>query len=298
MKPLMVRSGLFSPRIVAACLMASTGLAPAASILLDFGPTTVADGFTILSPGHALGTVSSTTETTWNKITTSAQVSSLDWGNGDDATGIILTMGQGLKSGTTINYSTGTTFASSIPGNGGSVTTNEKLTTNKGTSIYGAATGSSSVGLDALFTADNDTAIGFRLDGLVAGSYVVYVMARNSNTNSLTGAGMNVYASAGASGASSFNYSTVAAQAQANTGYTTGSYVNQFGSFIANQNYVSIPITVGEDQSIFVGVEGQGTGGAGRGFINMIQIVQVPEPSVSLLGAVGVLALFRRRRQD
>lgn len=296
MKPVLVRSGL-TKLCSGACLIVSAGIAPAANLMLDFGPTTAATTSLTLSPGHNAGTVDED-ETSWNKIVSSAQVALLNWSDGTSASGVTLTMGQGLKTSSTIAYNTAATFAGSLAGSGGAVTVpvvQEKLTTNKGTSIYGPASGSTTVGLDALFSSVNDTAIGFRIDGLTEGDYLVYVMARNTNTNAATGNGSNVYATAGAS-SPSFNYSSLAAASQSNPGYAASTYVNQYGSFIGGENYVAIPVTVGEDQSVFLGVEGQGTGGAGRGFINMIQIVQVPESSSALIGALGLLGLLRRRR--
>lgn len=294
MKPILVRCGLAKLRATAACLLVSTGIAPAANLLLDFGPTTVSTTNLTLSPGHATGAISGD-ETSWNKITSSAQVTSLDWSDGTDAAGVTLTMGQGLKTSSTITYNTSATFAGSLAGSGGAVPLQEKLTTDKGTSIYGPASGSTTVALDALFASVNDTAIGFRVDGLAAGSYIVYAMARNTNTNATTGNGTNIYATAGVS-SPSFNYSSLAAASQSNPGYLAAGYVNGYGNFIKGENYVAIPLTVEENQSVFLGVEGQGTGGSGRGFINMIQIVQIPEPSVTLLGAFGALGLLRRRR--
>lgn len=271
-----------------------------ASIMFDFGPTTVASPNLTLSPGHDAGTVTAG-ETSWNQVTSSAQQTSLNWSDGTSATGVTLTMGQGSKASESITYSTTATFTGSIAGNGGSAfvagVTYEKLTTDKGTSIYGPATGSTTVSLDALFSSTSDTSIGFRIDGLAAGSYLVYAMVRNTNTNAPSGAGMNAYAAAGDS-SSTFDFSSLTAMAQSNPGYARDPYVNEYGSFIAGENYVVTPIalTVGEDQSVFLSVEGQGAGGAGRGFINSLQIVAVPEPSVALLGIFGVFGLLRRRR--
>ena len=296
MKPIILRSRL--PKLcAAACFIVSAGTAPAANLLLDFGPTTAATTSLTLSPGHAAGTVTGT-ETNWNKITSSAQVASLDWSDGTDATDVTLTMGQGSKSSSTITYNTAATFTGSLAGSGGSVTTPatmEKLTTNKGTSIYGPATGSTTVALDALYSLTNDISIGFRVDGLTVGDYLIYVMARNTSTNAATGAGLNVYATTGAL-SSTFNYSSATMAAQSNPGYVASTYTNQYGSFLSGENYVVIPVTVGEDQSLFVSTEGQGTAGSGRGFINMIQIVQIPEPSITILGALGMFGLLRRRR--
>lgn len=272
MKPTAALAGMAALPAAAALLTASTSPLHAGNLMLDFGPTLTASPYLTTSPGHNAGTVLST-ETTWNQVTTSAQVTSLNWSDGSSATGVTLTMGQGTRPSGTVTFDTAATFTGSIPGNGGSATGQEKLTTNKGTSIYGPAAGSTAATLDALFTTTFDNAIGFRIDGLSAGNYILYVMARNTNTNANTGAGMTVYASAAASD-STFSYSAISGASQSNLGKAAATYVNEYGSFMEGNNYVAVPVTVTQNQAVYVVSEGQGAANSSRGFINMIQIVK------------------------
>lgn len=72
------------------------------------------------------------------------------------------------------------------------------------------------------------------------------------------------------------------------------------GTFVENDNYVVFrnvtPTTYAGGVEFRFLMDGNGAGGSGTAIINGIQLVQVPEPSCSLLGAVGFLALCRRRR--
>ncbi|MES2921086.1 MAG: hypothetical protein V4819_06060 [Verrucomicrobiota bacterium] len=81
---------------------------------------------------------------------------------------------------------------------------------------------------------------------------------------------------------------------QANTTYTTGAYTNGYESFAAGQNYVALSISIAAGQSLFVASDGTET--ELRGFLNMAQIVAIPEPAAALLGALGMMTLLRRRR--
>jgi hypothetical protein len=77
----------------------------AASILLDFGPTTVLAADALRDPGHASGAVTNT-ETTWNRIT--GDTNTLYYGDGTLATGVTLELGRSTAVGPigddTINF--------------------------------------------------------------------------------------------------------------------------------------------------------------------------------------------------
>ena len=60
-------------------------------------------------------------------------------------------------------------------------------------------------------------------------------------------------------------------------------------------NYVALDITLADGDSLFLASDG-GTAAESRGFLNMVQIVAIPEPASALLGTLGLLALLRRRR--
>jgi hypothetical protein len=182
--------------------------------------------------------------------------------------------------------------ASSLAGSGGGVIT-QPLLIGAGR-IYGQGNPtiiSSTPGRDALFGAAG-SAVGLRVDGLAAGTYDIYTMARNTNSNAAS-VPMNIYATAG-SFSGSFTFSALAAAAQANTGFTTAAYTNQYSVFIAGENYVKSTVTLVSGDSLYLAVDGSPAGET-RGFLNMVQIVAVPEPSVALLGALGLIGLFRRR---
>ncbi len=285
------------PPLASACLALSGGSASAANIMLDFGGAAITAGYEILSPGHGSGSVSGA-QTTWNSLTTAATTSSLSFSDGSAATGITLTFGQEAATNDNI-----IDFAQPI-GNttgliGGSSTSGKQSLFGTG-SIYGA-TGIHTAGKDGFFGGVNAGlgtvagAIGLRLDGLEAGEYRIYVMGRNTNTNADGGASMAFYGNVGAA-ADTFDFGSLTALGiSANTNYTTGAYAGQYNQFIEGDNFVAFDLTVAEGQSLFLASDGVGTD-FDRGFLSMVQIVQIPEPSAALLGAFGFLALLRRRR--
>jgi hypothetical protein len=280
----------------------------AASLMLDFGnpaantgvpesntaasPGPVAAGsYLTLSPGHSTGDVAPG-ESTWNTITSSSPSSSLNYSNGTSATGVTLTLGQESSAGSNnIDYSTSITTLTLI-GNGGGATGQKSLLT--AGSIYGDnRLGSSAVGRDGFF-GGTGSAIGFRVDGLAAGAYKVYLMGRNTNSNNSPLAGMTFYVTTGTSSGAFTSFNSAPSAFEANTTYTTAAYTNQYESFAAGQNYVAFTVSIAANQSLFVAVDGTDT--EVRGFLNMAQIVAIPEPATAILGAMGVLALLRRRR--
>jgi hypothetical protein len=278
----------------------------AANLLLDFGnpaahtgtPTTsnspgpvAAGDYLTLSPGHALGSVPAG-QTSWNTITTSTARTDLVFGDNSAASGITLTLGQEAVGGDgSINF--GTAISSlNLVGSGGGTSGRQSLL-GPG-SIYGESRlDSSAVGRDAFF-GGTGAAIGFRVDGLAAGDYIVYLMGRNTNSNAATLGGMTFHTTTGVSSGTFANFNTAASAFQANTTYTTAAYAGEYASFAAGESYVALNVSLAAGQSLFVAVDGTET--ELRGFLNMAQIVAVPEPAAALLGAVGLLALLRRRR--
>lgn len=285
-------------------LLAGAGLflcsTPAFSVnlMLDFGNpasnSVVAAPYLTLSPGHATGAIP-TGQTAWNVITSSADRTDLVHGDGSAAGGVTLDLGQESTGGNgTIDF--GTNIGSlTLAGTGGAVPGQQSLL---GTgSIYGDNTSSTAAGRDGFFgsgtATGTGTAIGLRLDGLTAGDYVAYVMARNTNSNAAS-LPMNVYSSVGAS-SGSFTFSSLSAEVQSNPGHASAGYAGQYNSFADGDNFLAINFTIAEGESFFLAVDGGNDAVERRGFLNMVQIASVPEPSVAVLGSLGLLFLFRRR---
>jgi hypothetical protein len=272
--------------------------ARAVNLMLDFGNpaanSVVASPYLTLSPGHSLAAIPGT-QTSWNTITTSANRSDLAYADGSAATGITLDLGQESTGGNgTIDFGTNVSTLT-LAGTGGGVPGQQGLL---GTgSIYGDNSSSTAAGRDGFFgggtATGTGTAIGLRLDGLAAGEYTAYVMARNTNTNAAAYP-MNLYSSVGGT-SSSFTFSSLNAVTEANPGYTTAAYAGQYTSFVLGDNYQAINFTIAEGQSFFLAIDGGNDAIDRRGFLNMVQVVSVPEPSSLLLACLGLLCLRRRR---
>jgi hypothetical protein len=270
----------------------------AVNLMLDFGNpasnSVVAAPYLALSPGHASGAIPGV-QTSWNTITTSASRSDLVDATGSAAAGVTVDFGQEATGGSgTIDFATNIGNLT-LAGTGGAVPGQQSLL---GTgSIYGDNTSSTAAGRDGFFGSGTATgtgaAIGLRLDGLAAGEYVAYVMARNTNSNAASYP-MNLYSSVGAT-SGSFTFSSLIAETQSNASYASAGYAGQYNSFIEGENFQAISFTIGEGESFFLAVDGGNDAVDRRGFLNALQIVSVPEPSVSLLGAFGLLFLLRRR---
>lgn len=284
------------PTVLALLAASAFGLvsAGANSLLLDFGQTNVATPYLTISPGHSAGAVPSS-DTTWNKIASSAPTSSLLFGDGTAASGITLSLGQEAAAGSgSISYTTAI-LSLNLAGTGGGIAGQQSLLS--AGSIYGNDSTSTATGRDGFFdsgSAAAGNAIGIRLDGLAAGDYLLYVMARNVNSNGPL-LPMNVFAAAGVS-ANSFSFSSLTAHSQSNVGYAAAGYAGQYNSFVEGENYVGLSVSVGAGESLFLAVDG-GSAGETRGFLNSLAITPVPEPSAVALLAVSGLGLFAVRRR-
>lgn len=220
----------------------------AVNLMLDFGNpasnSVVAAPYLTLSPGHASGAIPGA-QTSWNTITTSASRSDLVDAAGSAATGITVDFGQEATGGSgTIDF--GTNIGNlALAGSGGAVPGQQSLL---GTgSIYGDNSSSTAAGRDGFFGGGTATgtgaAIGLRLDGLAAGEYVAYVMARNTNSNAASYP-MNLYSSVGAT-SGSFTFSSLIAETQSNPSYASAGYAGQYNSFIEGENFQAISFTIG-----------------------------------------------------
>lgn len=277
---------------------ALTGTIIAKPIQLDFGQTPVASPYLTLSPGHVSGSISGTT---WNTISTSANRTDLLYDDGTAAAGITLDLGQEDAGGgsNVINFANDIGNLNLV-GTGGGTAGQQVLVGNAG-SIYGSGNvaANTAPGRDGIFGGGTATgtgvAIGLRIDGLAVGDYTIYIMARNTNSNSTASSSMNVYAAAG-DFSSSFDFGLLTPVFQGNTNYNNTNPL-AYNTFVENENYVTLNVTVGGGESVYVAVDGANLAVDRRGFIESLQIV--PEPSAVALSVVGMTlsAGLRRRRK-
>jgi autotransporter-associated beta strand protein len=276
------------PVLMSLLAMEAGSSASAAGLMLDFGnpaantaasetnatsPGPVAASpYLTLSPGHAVGAVAPD-ETAWNTITLSSPRADLSYADGTSATGITLTLGQEAAAGSnTIDYSSAISTLNLVGNGGGSGGRQSYLTPG---SIYGDnRLSSSAVGRDGFFGGAG-AAIGFRVDGLPAGDYVIYLMGRNTNSNSTAFAGMTFYAASGGASGTFANFNTAASAFQSSPTFASAGYQGQYDRFQEGENYVALQVSIAAGQSLHVAVDGSET--ETRGFLNMAQIVPLAE---------------------
>lgn len=290
--------GKFALKTVVCLLSLGVGLtcATAESLLFDFGPTAVAAPYLTLDPGHAAGTISGS-DTSWNIITTSAATSSLNYGDSTSASGITLTLGQEATTGDNIiSYNTAIS-KTTLAGTGGGTAGQANLI--RSGSIYGDDNSSTAVGRDAFFGSGSGgagNAIGLRLDGLAAGNYLIYIMARNMNSD-VPSLPLNIFSSVGLS-ANTFDFSALTANVENNTAYAAVDYTDQYDTFQDGENYVGLNVTISSGDSLYLAVDGASAAET-RGFLNAVEITPVPEPSAWALLGMGIFALlsaFKKRQ--
>mgnify|MGYP001027571174 CR=1 FL=1 len=219
----------------------------AIALMLDFGPTS-SSGSEYSSPAHETEAINQT-QTGWNHLSTSGSssgiVSSLIFSDSSNASGVSLTYGSSALGVKSIDFTA-------------SIGNTSALGSSANTGVYS----SGSVATDAIWNlsgGSNDRSIGIRVDGLGAGDYKVFIMARNTSTSS---AGMNTYAITDSS-ASSFNYSSES-PVLINNDITA--------NWSETGNYSEFDLTLASGESIYVISDGA-TSGENRGFLNAIQIV-------------------------
>lgn len=272
--------------ILASCLAASLGLvaAPSASavaLMLDFGPTAVTSGDFSNSPYHH---ASNTAGTKWNTSINGDANSGLFYDNGDAANAVAVNLGVSSGTTSTINLGTNTFNATALTG------------TATNTGVYA----DTSAARDGTFTSNNSNPfIGLQVGGLAAGTYDIYITARNTNTGAnQTAYSQTVYAGKSAA-AGNFDFSSYSGTSET-LSFPSGPTDGFSSSWSEGQNYVKLSVTLTAGEYLNLAVAGGGTGTLARGFLNSVQIVSaVPEPAsysaIGGLAALGVVGLRRRR---
>lgn len=264
-----------------ACALAFSAVCSAQVLMLDFGPAASTGTDRLNSPYHTAAP--SFTNTTWNTIGISDVTSGLLWSDGTAATGVSLDLGA------TTSDASRTISLSSAPSNGTGLTGSAR---NSG--IYAGT----APGRDGIFnggSSSNIRAVGLQVGGLSPGTYDIYITGRNTNTAS--GHTQNFYAGKSAVGGN-FDFSNTAVFANTTVTYFADpTEQNNAWSENSLANYARFTVTLSDGE--FLQLAAFGGAGDGRGFLNSIQIVAVPEPSSSVVIA-GLLSLagtvFLRRR--
>lgn len=264
--------GLLKIPAVLAVLTLSGVVSHAQVLMLDFGSTVVTGTSQTNSPYHSV--TPGFTGTNWNQVQTSdVSAGSLVYASGTTATDVSINLGAAGLGSSTISLST-------TPSNSGALGS----LSNSGVYV------DTSVGKDGIWngsSASSQRYVGFQLDGLEAGTYEVYVTSRN--TSASVAYSQTVYLGA-SSTAGNFDATTLSLSETVS--YTGAS--DDIGAWADNGNYLKFTITLGTDQYLNLGVTGSTN--EFRGFLNSVQIVAVPEPTVPvMLGLSLVLFGFRRR---
>jgi hypothetical protein len=260
------------------CIALSASRIHAASLLLDFGATTVAPSEATLDMGHFAGAVPDS-ETSWNKIVNADATSGLIFSDGSTATGVSVIVGRsGAGINDTINFN-----LKGLSSSGLGSAENWGIYTNTSPTKDGIfATGSSGV---------DTNAVGIRVDGLAAGTYTLYISGRNTSTG--FSAAQRFFAGSGAT-AASFSFSTNGTPFvdEVNSGTTPGSgSPNQAdaitSTFAYGDNCAHLVVTLGAGDSLYLA----GIGIAAneyRGFLNAVEIVPGSPVLTNFPATIGV----------
>jgi hypothetical protein len=271
------------PAFIAAAFAFATG-ASAQVLLLDFGanPNGTPSGANLTNSAYHTAS-GNLTNTTWNQVRLADVTSGLIYGNTDAATGVSVNLGRNTTTGTIIGL------------------TSQPASELVGTAVTTGVYAGNSAGRDGIFgTSTTNPVVGIQVGGLSAGTYDVYVAARNTNTgNGQPTYSQNIFVGKTAT-ATNFDYSGYATAGLTYTGSASQqtTFVN---SWVLGENYVKLSVTLAGGEYLNLAVEGRNASNVlDRGFLNSVQIVaSVPEPSTyAMLGGLAVLgvAILHRRR--
>lgn len=266
-----MKSSFITPLLAIALGLAVT--APAQVLMLDFGPTTTA------TPANSPYGTGAGASPSWNQVQLADLNSGLVYADGGTATGVTLNLGTATTT-TTLNLGTQPATSSALGGI-------------FNTGIYA----SGSVGTDGIFSGANTVTntVGFQLGGLPAGTYDIYITARNTSRDDTTSSYSQVVKVGTSALSGNFDYSGYSTKTLAYSGATTSS------TWVENGNYLKMSVTLTSGD--FINLAVTGTGADLRGFLNSVQIVStsaIPEPSACALlgGAVALGAVLLRRRRS
>ncbi|HEY9510657.1 MAG TPA: immunoglobulin domain-containing protein [Verrucomicrobiae bacterium] len=250
---------------------------PAASLLLDFGPTTATDTDVTLSMGHFAGAVPAN-ETSWNTIT-GDKASDLVYSDGSSAAGVSVDLGRsGFGVSDAVDFGINVFTSSALGGQlkNGIYTNTSPLKDG----VFASGT-----------TSANTNILGIRVDGLAAGTYTLYISGRNTSTAVSSPA--RFFCATGPS-ANSFSFSTNATAFvdELNSGTPPGGGIPSqndvvTGTFAYGDNCVHLVATINEGDALFFAVTGNATNEM-RGFLNALEIVPGAPVLTNFPATVGV----------
>lgn len=216
--------------------------------MLDFGPT-AAGSASSNSMYHSEN--EAFTDTHWNGLTVYDE-SSLVWSDGSPATGVAVNIGATTQHDT------------SVLGLNNTPSGNHALGNEINTGIYEGT----SVATDGIFTGNsgNTRYVGLQVSGLPAGTYSVYVAARNTNTPNAHV--QNVYVGATAQ---SGDFDAQLLSASGILSYSSGNSATS--EWVEESNYLKLSVTLEEGEYLNIAVVGDSLGSIRRGFLNAVQIV-------------------------
>ncbi len=232
-----------------------------ASLLLDFGPT--ANGNPDDSPSYVIGGL---TDNDWNILGTADVSSGLRFADTSAATGVALNLGIGSDF-SSVDFNTNPANSNALGAAVGGLIFKYENNSNK-----------TPAAKDAIYDATNVVAA--QITGLSAGTYDIYVTARNTNIPS----DASQFAVDTGIAASSFDFSSATIAGMSNADPAPNSW-------IAAENYNVIRTTLTSGDALFVAINGA-VGNDTRAFMNSIAVVSVPESSeVSLWMAASMLLI-------